>query len=182
MKLKGQISACHRLRNNKRVIIKFQDHDDRNAVYDSKFHQINSGKEKIIIHENLTAKRSKQVQVLGDMWEKGEITNYHTKNGTIMARKTREQKYVPIQSSMSREEIMQVTGQAPLKTSSRQPTNPNFLRSQTLSSIPAGRVAEQKADLEEFVITRSKRSGKGGHMEDRLKPPNRSNRWCCEEH
>ena len=33
VKLNGQISACHRLRNNKRVIIKFQDLVDRNAVY-----------------------------------------------------------------------------------------------------------------------------------------------------
>ena len=95
VKLNGQISACHRLRNNKRVLIKFQDLDDRSAVYESKFSQsgVSQG-DKITIHENLTSKRAKQVQVLRDMWEKGEVANYYTKNGVIMARKSREQRYM----------------------------------------------------------------------------------------
>ena len=166
VKLKGQISACHRLRNNKRVIIKFQDHDDRNAVYESKFKQTQAGQSKITIHENLTAKRSKQIQVLGDMWEKGQLCNYHTKNGTIMARKTREQRYVPIQPNLTREEILQVLEQAPMKTNHpqayNQNSNQNFLRSQTLNNIQTGRVAEQRADLEDYVTTRSRGAGRGG--------------------
>ena len=162
VKLRGQISACHRLRNNKRVVIKFQDLDDRSAVYDAKFGQNNASQEKITIHENLTAKRSKQIQVLGDMWENDQIANYHTRNGTIMARKTKDQRYVPIQPNMTREEIIQVTEQAPLRTNQRLPTNRTFLRSQTLSNIPAGRVAEQKADLEEFVVNRGRGSRGGG--------------------
>ena len=165
VKLKGQISACHRLRNNKRVIIKFQDLDDRSAVYESKFKQAQAGTSKITVHENLTAKRSKQIQVLGDMWEKGELCNYHTKNGTIMARKTRDQRYVPIRPNMSRDEIMQVLEQAPMKANYPQASNHNFLRSQTLNSITPGRVAEQRADLEEFVVTRSKGARKGGRGE-----------------
>lgn len=162
VKLKGQISACHRLRNNKRVIIKFQDLDDRSAVYDAKFTQIPTGRNRVTIHENLTAKRSKQVQVLGDMWEKGQISNYHTKNGTIMARKTRDQRYIPIPANMTREEILHATEQAPQRTNAHQAPNPRFLKSQTLSTIPSGRVAEQRADLEDFVITRSRGSSRGG--------------------
>ena len=163
VKLKGGISACHRLRNNKRVIIKFQDLDDRSMVYDAKFQQKDTSQGKITIHENLTAKRAKQIQVLGNMWENNQICNYHTKNGTIQARKTREQRYTPIRADMSREEILQALEQAPLKINlcQGQAPNKNFLKSQTLHEIPQGRVAGQRADLEEFVITRSKGSGSG---------------------
>ena len=162
VKLKGQISACHRLRNNKRVIIKFQDLDDRNAVYDAKFKQTQTNQSKITVHENLTAKRSKQVQVLGDMWEKGQLCNYHTKNGTIMARKTRDQRYVSIRADLTRDEILQAIEQAPMKTNFPQTSNQNYLRSQTMDNIPSGRVAEQRADLEEFVVTRSRGTAKVG--------------------
>ena len=37
--IKGGTAACHRLRNKKRVLIKFQDLDDREAVYQAKFNQ-----------------------------------------------------------------------------------------------------------------------------------------------
>ena len=150
VKLNGQISACHRLRNNRRVLVKFQNSDDRSAVYESKFKQGEVGHgDRITIHENLTAKRAKQIQVLGNMWEKGDIVNYYTKNGVIMARKTREQKYVTIHPDMSRDEIVTATegaGQRP-----KQQNIPNFLRSQTLTNIPSGRVANQRSDLEDYV-------------------------------
>ena len=160
VKLNGQISACHRLRNNKRVIIKFQDLDDRNAVYDSKFNQNSSDQgQRIVIHENLTAKRAKQIQVLGVMWEEGEVANYHTKNGVIMARKTRDQRYVKIQPDMTREEIIRATEQAPTK-SQQQTNNPTLLKSQT-ANIPAGRVANQKLDLEQIAMVTTRTGGRG---------------------
>ena len=37
--LKGATSACCRLRNKKRILIKFHDLDDRDAVYQAKFSQ-----------------------------------------------------------------------------------------------------------------------------------------------
>ena len=39
VEMKGGIAACHRLKNKKRVIVKFQDLDDRDAVYQAKFDQ-----------------------------------------------------------------------------------------------------------------------------------------------
>ena len=162
VKLSGQISACHRLRNNKRVIIKFQDLDDRNAVYESKFNQMGAGQgQRIVIHENLTAKRAKQVQALGEMWEQGQVSNYYTKNGVIMARKTKEHRYVPVRPDMTRTEIVAATEEAPLK--STQPTqNKNFLKSQSLTNIPPGRVANQRADLEQIATMTLRSSSRGG--------------------
>ena len=164
VKLNGQISACHRLRNNKRVIIKFQDLDDRNAVYESKFNQMSAGQgQRIIIHENLTAQRAKQVQVLGEMWEQGRVSNYHTKNGVIMARKSKDHRYVPIRPDMAKSEIIAATEEAPLKNS--QPTsNQSFLKSQSLNNIPPGRVASQRADLEQ-TATRTLRSHNTGKVD-----------------
>ena len=163
VKLNGNISACHRLRNKKRVLVKFQDSDDRSAVYEAKFNQSGVGqRDRVTIHENLTAKRAKQIQVLGDMWDKGEIANYYTKNGQIMARKSRDQRYVAVRADLTREEILSVTEQAAAKV--KQPENQTFMRSQTLTSIPAGRVAGQRADLEQArnrMSTRSAGRGRG---------------------
>ena len=166
VKLNGQISACHRLRNNRRVLVKFQNSEDRSAVYESKFRQseVTHG-DRITIHENLTAKRAKQVQVLGDMWEKGDIVNYYTKNGVIMARKTRDQKYVAIHPDMTREEIVTATEQAGQRPKQQNNPTQNFLRSQTLTSIPSGRVANQRADLEQFVKVSTRSSNKAGRSQ-----------------
>ena len=170
--LNGRISACHRLRNNKRVLVKFQDSDDRSAVYESKFNQSGVGqKDRVTIHENLTAKRAKQIQVLGDMWDKGEIANYYTKYGQIMARKSRDQRYVMIRADMTRDEIISVTEQAAAKVKQQAGNqSDNFLRSQTLTSIPAGRVAGQRADLEQArnrMSTRSAGRGRGSQGQGR---------------
>ena len=163
--MKGDISACHRLRNNKRVI-KCQDLDDRNAVYESKFNQVSTGQgQRVVIHENLTAKRAKQIKALGEMWEQGEIANYHTKNGVIMARKSKELKYVPIRPDMTRAEIIAVTRDASPKTQQNQ--NPNLLKSQTLNNIPSGRVANQRADLEQIATITTRSGGRGGQSRGR---------------
>lgn len=50
--LKGGVVACHRLRNKRRVIVKFQDHDDRDAVYEAKFGQSGQQGDRITVHEN----------------------------------------------------------------------------------------------------------------------------------
>ena len=88
--MKGGVVACHRLRNKNRVIVKFQDMDDRNNVYQAKFNQ-KEGAAGVIIHENLTDKRARQVKVFSDMkQERDNVVNYHTKNGIIFARNARE--------------------------------------------------------------------------------------------
>ena len=166
VKLKGQISACHRLRNNRRVLVKFQDSNDRSAVYEAKFKQgeVEQGK-RITIHENLTAQRAKQIQVLGEMWQKGDIANYYTKHGVIMARKSRDQKYVMIRPDMTREEIMAHTEGAGQRAGQQTNPNQNFLKSQTLSNIPSGRVANQKADLEQYVKASTRSSARTGRSQ-----------------
>ena len=65
--LKGGVVACHRLRNKKRVLVKFQDHDDRDAVYEAKFGQSGQMGDKITVHENLTERRAKMITLLEEM-------------------------------------------------------------------------------------------------------------------
>ena len=150
VEIKGEIVACHRLRNKRRVIVKFQDSDDREAVYQSKFEQEGQPGEKITIHENLTEKRAKMVMLLEEMRKKREVLNYHTKNGNIMARDSASKRYSRIQPWFSMEEIKSTLQNA----SARQFNNHNnFLRSQTLSNIPQGAVARKATSLEEFVVT-----------------------------
>ena len=99
------------------------------------------------------------------MWEQGEIANYHTKNGVIMARKSKELKYVPIRPDMTRAEIIAVTGDASPKTQQNQ--NQNLLKSQTLNNIPSGRVANQRADLEQMATITTRSGGRGGQNRGR---------------
>ena len=56
----------------KRVLVKFQDLDDREAVYQARFDQPQDSN-KIIIHENLTETRANMVKLLGQMSEKDEV-------------------------------------------------------------------------------------------------------------
>ena len=57
--------------------------EDRDAVYQARFDQTQDPNSKVIIHENLTETRANMIRVLGQMREKAQITNYHTKNGMI---------------------------------------------------------------------------------------------------
>ena len=60
----GKILACHSLRKNDRDVVKFEDMDDRNKVYEARFPKDGQPKHKIIIQENLTIKRARQVHQL----------------------------------------------------------------------------------------------------------------------
>ena len=153
--MKGSIVACHRLRNKKRMLVKFQDLDDREAVYQARFEQAKES-EKVIIHENLTEKRANMVKTLGQMRENEELTNYHTKNGNIYARNSRDKRYSLIEPWYTKENIRETLEKAQNKTA----TSDRFMRSQTLDSIPQGRVANRAANLEEFVVT-TNRTKKG---------------------
>ena len=159
--MKGGVVACHRLRNKKRVIVKFQDMDDRNNVYQAKFNQTEAAG--IIIHENLTDRRAKQVKILADMKrENDHVVNYHTKNGIILARDSKDKKYARIQPSFNREEIIQAMHDAPALsfTGDRRNTSQGrFLISQTFERIPAGHVLNKAESLESLTVERKSSSG-----------------------
>ena len=179
VELKGGITACHRLRKNSRALVKFGDLDDRQQVYEARFTSKDSDQSaRIIIHENLTAKRAAQVRILSQLKDNKQIGSYHTRNGNIFARKSVEQKFVPITPFMSMDEILEATSQAanraqrgsqwPHRVSGEHSSETQvkrFMRSQSFSSIPTGHVAERRCDLEEFVVPsrRGRRRGEGPH-------------------
>ena len=168
--MQGAIVACHRLRNKKRVLVKFQDMEDREAVYQARFEQQQDPNTKVIIHENLTESRANMIKQLGQMREKGNVVNYHTKNGMIYARDSKDKRYSLIEPWFSEGQIIETIRGAAGKgnpTQSRNPEQERLMRSQTLENIPPGRVARQAADLSEFVInstrkTRSQSQATGG--------------------
>ena len=153
--LKGGISACHRLKNKKRVIVKFQDLDDREAVYQAKFEQTGDWNQKVTVHENLTEKRAKMVTLLEEMRKNKEIANYYTKNGNIMARDNVDKRYSLIQPWFTVDEVRTATRDAPLRQAQH---NAQMMRSQTLKNIPHGSVSRRTADLEEFVVVSSRQT------------------------
>ena len=161
--IKGGVVACHRLRNKKRVIVKFQDMDDRNNVYQAKFKQTESAG--IIIHENLTDKRAKQVKVLADMKRANDhVMNYHTKNGVILARDSKDKRYARIQPSYTKHEIIQAMREAPALSYTGARGNAaegRFLISQTFSHIPAGLVLNKAESIDSLTVNRNRSSGSG---------------------
>ena len=155
--LKGATAACHRLRNKKRVLIKFQDLDDREAVYQAKFNQKGEKKDKITVHENLTDKRARMVKTLGDLREKELVVNYHTRNGVILARNSSYKRYARIQPWFSEKEILEAMNAAPAKPEkSNYPAQGKFLKSQTLENIPKDLVVKRTANLEDLAEMRCK--------------------------
>lgn len=154
--MKGGIAACHRLKNKRRVIIKFQDMDDREAVYQAKFGQSGEWSEKISVNENLTEKRAKMISLLEDMRKNKEIANYHTKNGIIMARDGGNKRYSRIQPWFTADQIRDTVQAAPHKIQGQ--TNERLMRSQTLNDIPEGTVARKATNLEEYVVGQARRT------------------------
>ena len=150
--LKGSIAACHRLRNGKRVIVKFNDMQDREAVYQAKFAQDGEGRDRISVQENLTSKRSKMMAYLEELRKEKVVVNYHSKNGIIMARSSTNTRYVRIEPWYTRDEIIEATAQAPEKKQTREYHNTNLMQSQTLRNLPQGHTASLTADLEQFVV------------------------------
>ena len=154
VKLSGKILACHRLRKKDRAVVKFEDINDRNNVYEARFPKENKPKHKIIIQENLTHKRAQQVHLLSQMKKKQLIGSYHTRNGIIFARADKDRKFVQIDPDWTENDVCHAVHDAPLKqgTVSRE----HFGRSQTLDSIPRGHVANRRYDLEEFVVGKTR--------------------------
>ena len=149
--IKGSIAACHRLGNRKRVIVKFNDLDDREAVYQAKFTQGGEWSEKVTIHESLTKRRANMLLVLEQMRKDNDITHYHTKNGQLMVRDSPNKRYTRIQPWYTEADIKDAVAKASAKSYNSKP-NRDLLRSQTLRNIPSGNVAHRTADLEEHVV------------------------------
>ena len=151
VKLTGKILACHRLRKKDRAVVKFEDIEERNKVYEARFPKDDqSHTHKIIIQGNLTHKRARQVHQLSMMKEKELIGSYHTRNGNIFARAGKDQIYVLIDPDWCESDICHAVHDAPLKQGSV--PRAHFGRSQTLDNIPSGRVVSRRHDLEEYVI------------------------------
>ena len=157
VEIKGGIAACHRLKNKKRVIVKFNDMDDRDAVYQAKFSQEGEWHDRITVHENLTAKRSDMVTKLESMRKDKKVLNYHTKNGNIMARAQKDRKYMRIEPWFTEQEIITTMENAALKPQGATSGN-SFMKSQTFRNIPRGKVAHQAANLEGFVVVSSRQT------------------------
>ena len=123
--------------------------EDRDAVYQARFSQ-SPDNNKIIIHENLTEARANMVRILGQLREKGKVVNYHTKNGTIYARNSREKKYTQIEPWLTEDDVLKAMETEPSTMPRR--TADNLLKSQTLENIPHGHVARRAVDLSELVV------------------------------
>ena len=67
--IQGGITVCHRLKNRKRVLVKSHDMDDRQKVYQAKFHQADGPSAPV--HENLTDRRATMVTILGQTEKNG---------------------------------------------------------------------------------------------------------------
>lgn len=175
VELKGKITACHRLRKNNRALVKFEDLDDRQKVYEARFSDNNSSQSnRVIIQENLTAKRAALVQRLWQLKESGHITAYHTRNGQVYTRSTQEQRFVTVNPCMSDEQILNTTGlagrrpqQGSLWRGAAVSGGPRydtqvkqFMTSQSFSSIPPGNVTGRLHDLAEYVVP-GRRGGRG---------------------
>ena len=159
VQLTGKILACHRLRKKERAVVKFEDMMDRNKVYEARF-QGSQMHHKIIIQENLTSKRAKQVHQLSLMKRKQLIGSYHTRNGNIFARASKDQKFVQIDPDWGEADVCHAVHDAPLKHGTN--SGDHLGRSQTLDNIPHGRVARRRHDLEEFVVGKTRTMGRTG--------------------
>ena len=150
VKLTGKILACHRLRKKDRAVVRFEETGDRNKVYDARFPKDNQPRHKVIIQENLTQKRAKQVYQLSLLKKKELVASYHTRNGDIFARASKDLRYVQIDPDWTENEICHAVHDAP----HRQGPVPSehFGRSQTLVNLRQGHVASRRHDLEEFVV------------------------------
>ena len=170
--LQGGITACHRLKNRNRVLVKFSDHDDKNAIYQAKFSQ-----RSVVVHESLTKNRSLLLVKLNAMRDQGKVANYHTRNGKVMARDAPNKRYVAIHPSLNENEICHTMS----KAQTFAPRNNNGAHGNSLvpkkakkaggsgnsgsrvfinqnhEQLPADQVLNRPSDLEDHIVNKSNR-------------------------
>ena len=135
VKLKELTSACHRLRL-----------DWPTSSWPIQNHNAWKPNHKAI----------KKVQVLGDMFEKSQLCNYHTKK----EHKTSTLCSHPSQHESRWNHASPWTGPCKSQLSSR--IEPRLPPVPDANNIAPGRVAEQRGNLEELAVTRSKGARKDG--------------------
>lgn len=114
------ITACHRLQNKAKIIIKCKNRDQKDSIYSARLSQQNTRKT-LYVRESLTPRRNAQVALLVEMKKEGNISNFYTRNGVIFARKNKEMKYVKIQPGTSKAKVReQVNGAQKMDQSIRQ--------------------------------------------------------------
>lgn len=109
--LNGSITACHRLKNQARMIVRFSDMSDKDAVYDARLIELRDG-EKIKVPENLTKQRSDAAKRLMALGMTGKIYQYHTRNENISARTPKEKKYTHLDPRLTDEELLELCEEA----------------------------------------------------------------------
>ena len=103
--------ACHRLKNKKKECwssfrtLTTERWSTRQDLTSLKSEET---KQKLIIHENLTEARADMIRRLGQMKEKSMIVNYHTQNGIIYARSSRNNRYAIIEPCYTDDEITKI--------------------------------------------------------------------------
>ena len=97
----SDITACHRLQNKGKIIMKCRTRDQKDSIYSARMSQQNTRKT-LYIRESLTPRRNAQVALLVEMKKEGTISNFYTRNGVIFARKNREMKYVRIEPNSTK--------------------------------------------------------------------------------
>lgn len=159
--------ACHRLRNKNRVLIKFQDLADREAVYQARFGQKGGDKDKnIVVHENLTERRAAQIRVLGKLRSDQEIANYHTRNGNIYARISQDRRYARIDPTATKEEIMQT-----LKNTEHTQSRHELANKTTSSQYGrSDRANKNKHNLDEFLVSNPRKTRQQTKAESTVEP------------
>ena len=105
------ITACHRLQNKAKIIIKCKNRDLKDSIYSARLSQ-QSTKKTLYIRESLTPRRNAQVALLVEMKKEGTISNFYTRNGVIFARKHKEMKYVKIQPGTSKDKVRELVNEA----------------------------------------------------------------------
>ena len=85
--------------------------------------------------------------------------NYHTKNGIILARDSRDKRYARIQPWFSREEIIKAMADAAALPQRADTNQGRFIQSLTLERIPAGHVLNKAVSMESLMAEASRRTG-----------------------
>lgn len=108
------ISACHRLKNKRTILLRFMNLAERDAVYRKRTRPLKRG---LAIHESLTAERLEVVKMLKDLFyprEQSPLETYYTNRGRIFMRPRGCSGALELEVGATRERILSLCrGRAP---------------------------------------------------------------------
>ena len=160
----SDITACHRLQNKAKIIIKCKTRDQKDSIYSSRMSQ-QSTRKTLYIRESLTPRRNAQVALLVDMKREGTISNFYTRNGTIFARKNRDMRYVKIHPGTTKAKTQElVSGAQKMEQPNRQLEQHGQAHGRQGTSGPNDRrpPSTQTAHAQQRMKTRSTSVVEGG--------------------